>query len=288
MTLRRDREAPAQTRTPVSRGGAPESFASQCLSEFLSRLLRLDPHPAVLDLGVLCGGNIAFLGSRGCRVSVESLPSATRPAASAPEAANGKPVPGGKFTPKGTPATKRARAAKAAAGASTLKGAADSILEDPIEAPIEVEAADVDVVSTQPIAVLPAHAATVKEAASPLSYPAGSFSGILAWDAISRMPAQEAIGFVETLRKLLDVGGVILSYFPGPPGNTGGAAGRYRIHGEDRVEVEPAKELHAVCPSYQNREIYALFARFEVIRLSHLKSGTREVLVAKTKKSGRD
>lgn len=285
MTLRRDRESPVQSRTAMSRGGSAESFASQCLSEFLSRLARLDPHPTVLDLGVLCGGNIAFLGSRGCRVSVESLPSVTRPAAPPPDQANGKPVPGGKFTPKGTPATKHARAAKAAAGASTLKGAADSILEEPI---FVEEAPDVDVASTQPIAVVPAHAATVKEAASPLSYPAGSFSGILAWDAISRMPAQEAIGFVETLRKLLDDGGVILAYFPGPPGNTGGAAGRYRIHGEDRVEVEPAKELHAVCPAYQNREIYALFARFEVIRLSHLKSGTREVLVAKTKRGGKD
>jgi hypothetical protein len=41
-------------------------------------------------------------------------------------------------------------------------------------------------------------------------------------------------------------------------------------------------------PAYQNREIYALFSRFEVIRLSHLKSGTREVLAAKSKRSAKD
>jgi hypothetical protein len=125
----------------------------------------------------------------------------------------------------------------------------------------------------------------VKKAASPLGYPHGSFSGILAWDAISRMPSLEAIGFVETLRKLLDDGGVILAYFPGPPGHTGGAAGRYRIVSENQVEVEPAVERFVPAPAYQNREIYALFSRFEVVRLSHLKSGTREVLVARSRRS---
>ena len=226
-----------------TRTASPQSFTSQCLSEFLARLVRLDPHPAVLDLGVLCGGNIAFLGSRGCRVSVESLPSVTRPATPAADT-KGKQV--GKANGK-------------------------------------AEAA-----SPAPAPVAPTPAATVAEAASPLSYPKGSFSGVLAWDAISRMPAQEAIGFVESLRKLLDDGGVVLAYFPGPPGNTGGAAGRYRIQSEDKVEVEPAVERHVNAPAYQNREIYALFSRFEVIRLSHLKSGTREVLVAKSKRSAKD
>src|SRR5262249_47762327 len=127
--------------------------------------------------------------------------------------------------------------------------------------------------------------ATAKDAPSPLGYPNGSFSGILAWDAISRMPSKEAISFVESLRKLLDEGGVILAYFPGPPGNTGGAAGRYRILSSEKVEVEPAIGRHVTAAAYQNREIYGLFARFEVIRLSHLKSGTREVLVAKSKRS---
>ena len=233
---------------PSTRTASPQSFTSQCLSEFLARLVRLDPHPAVLDLGVLCGGNIAFLGSRGCRVSVESLPSVTRPATPAADT-KGKQA-GGK------PAGRAAGKAEAA--------------------------------SPAPAPEAPALAATVAEAASPLSYPKGSFSGVLAWDAISRMPAQEAIGFVETLRKLLDGGGVVLAYFPGPPGNTGGAAGRYRIQSEDKVEVESALERHVNAPAYQNREIYALFSRFEVIRLSHLKSGTREVLVAKSKRSAKD
>jgi muramidase (phage lysozyme) len=80
----------------------------------------------------------------------------------------------------------------------------------------------------------------------------------------------------------------VLAYFPGPPGNAGGAAGRYRIQSEEKVEVEPALERHVPAPAYQNREIYALFSRFEVIRLSHLKSGTREVLVAKSRRPVRD
>src|SRR5262249_17835880 len=149
----------------------PQMFISQCLSDFLGRLSRLDPHPTVLDLGVLCGGNIAFLGSRGCRVSVESLPSATRPAPA----------------PTAVPATVP----------DAVKGGAPASRK---EAP----------------AARPAPA-TAKDAPSPLGYPNGSFSGILAWDAISRMPSKEAISFVESLRKLLDEGGVILAYFPGPP-----------------------------------------------------------------------
>jgi hypothetical protein len=144
------------------------SFASQCLGEFLRRLGRIDPHPAVLDLGVLCGGNIAFLGARGCRVSVESLPSASKAAG---PAASPVPVP--------------------------VKGVAEPAGRAPV---------------------------------SPLSYPPESFSGVLAWDAISRMNSQEAVAFVETLRRLLLEGGVILAHFPGPPG-AAGWAGRYRILG---------------------------------------------------------
>jgi hypothetical protein len=263
MMLRREKESPVAAPHPSVRPVSPQSFTSQCLSEFLSRLARLDPHPTVLDLGVLCGGNIAFLGSRGCRVSVESLPSATRPATPAPEA-----------VPNGKPAAARSSAASPARPGHAPSAAAKA--QPPAKPVLKEEPAP------------PRPAATVAEAASPLSYPNGSFSGILAWDAISRMPAQEAIGFVESLRKLLDEGGVVLAYFPGPPGNTGGAAGRYRIQSEDKVEVEPAIERHVPAPAYQNREIYALFSRFEVIRLSHLKSGTREVLVAKSRRSPRD
>ena len=196
-------------------GAAAASFSSQCLGEFLKRLERLDTHPAVLDLGVLCGDNIAFLGARGCRVSVESLPAA------------------GRFSP----------------AAET----ADGVAAPP----------------------------------SPLSYPPESFSGVLAWDAISRMPQQEAIAFVETLRQLLLDGGVILSYFPGPPGHTNGLSGRYRIMADSWLTVEPTTGRQFAPRAFQNREIYALFSRFEVVRLSHLKSGTREVLVAKSRRAAR-
>src|SRR5262245_46603164 len=195
-------------------GAVAASFSSQCLGEFLKRLERIDTHPAVLDLGVLCGDNIAFLGARGCRVSVESLPAA------------------GRFSP-----------------------AADSA--DAVDAPL-----------------------------SPLSCPPASFSGVLAWDAISRMPQQEAIAFVETLRRLLLDGGVILSYFPGPPEHTHGS-GRYRIMADSWLTVEPTGGRQFAPRTFQNREIYALFSRFEVVRLSHLKSGTREVLVAKSRRSAR-
>ncbi|MGH9868211.1 MAG: hypothetical protein ACREAA_08620 [Candidatus Polarisedimenticolia bacterium] len=260
------------------RQASPQSFTSQCLTEFLGRLSRIDPHPTVLDLGVLCGSNIAFLGSRGCRVSVESLPAATRPATPSDEASKA-------VKPEAKPQAK-GPVKHGAAGAARKRLPIDTVLpktgagvpQKPL--PIDSDGLPED--------LFPKPAATVKEASSPLSYPNGSFSGILAWDAISRMPPLEAIGFVESLRKLLDEGGVILAYFPGPPGHTGGAAGRYRIHSEDKVEVEPAVERHVSAPAYQNREIYALFSRFEVIRLSHLKSGTREVLVAKSRRNARD
>lgn len=202
----------------VAARSAPQRFASQCLGEFLRRLERVDPHPAVLDLGVLCGDNIAFLASRGCRVSIESLPSAGAPEPSKAETSKDEKAP-----------------------------------------------------------------------RSPLSHPPETFSGVLAWGAIARMPFEEAVGFVETLRRLLLDGGVILAYFPGPPGQVGSASGRYRILAEDRLSLEPAEHRRSTGQVFQNREIYALFSRFNVVRMSHLKSGTREVLVAKTPKrrSGR-
>lgn len=251
-------------------------FSSQCLGEFLQRVGRLDPHPAVLDLGVLCGDNIAFLGGRGCRVSVESLPSPRRAEAPAPLAAEhsrSRPSP-----------------PRSASGPMVGPGLRDRPAPQPGPGNRQQPAAAVQ--ERKPAApeqgAERAVPSPVPPVTPPLSYPPGSFSGILAWDAISRMPSREAIGFVESLRKLLDEGGVILAYFPGPPGHQGGSAGRYRIMGVDKVALEPAAERHVHSPAYQNREIYALFSRFEVIRLSHLKSGTREVLVAKSRRSARD
>lgn len=205
---------------PATSAAVDTSFASQCLGEFLARVRRIDPHPAVLDLGVLCGANIAFLGSKGCRVSVESLPRASSQRAAKPE--------------------KESREGAVAAPPTPLP---------------------------------------------PLSYPPGTFSGVLAWDAIARMPAAEATAFTETLRRLLMSGGAILAYFPGPPGNLTGSGGRYRILGEDRLAIEAATGKGIPQKAYQNREIYALFSRFDVVRLSHLKSGTREVLVAKSRRA---
>src|SRR5262249_44803163 len=154
-----------------------------------------------LDLGVLCGANIAFLGAKGCRVSVESLPRASVMSVAKAAAPGG---PGSIRTP--------------GPGDGSRVGAA-----------------------TAPPTPLP-----------PLSYPSDSFSGVLAWDAIARMPSTEATAFVETLRRLLLRGGMILAYFPGPPGNTGGAAGRYRILREDRLAVEPGTQRSVPQPSYQN------------------------------------
>ncbi len=194
-------------------------FASLCLGEFLARVGRVDPHPAVLDLGVLCGDNIAFLGERGCRVSVESLPDASP-----------TPLP-----------------------SSEGEGPAEEVTEK-VPAP-----------------------------RSPLSFSPESFAGVLAWDALGRMSTEEAVGFVETLRTLLQPGGVVLAYFPGPPGDPGGATRRFRILAEDRVSVESSGP-HPGRKPFENREIYGIFSRFDVVRLSHLKTGTREVLVAKSRR----
>ncbi|MFQ5694297.1 MAG: hypothetical protein ACE5IM_14840, partial [Nitrospinota bacterium] len=181
----------------------PARFCSHCLGEFLKRLKRVDPHPAVLDLGVLCGDNIAFLGARGCRVSVESHP---------------------------TPGRLSSQAIPFDLGEDGLRS----------RAPKRAPNMPPDVPS------------------SPMNYPPESFAGILAWDAISRMPFQEGIGFAETLRRLLLVGGVILAYFPGPPGSPKGSAGRYRILGDDRLAVEPAAGPRITGHVYQNRQIYSI------------------------------
>ncbi|HEY3174888.1 MAG TPA: hypothetical protein VGK94_03915 [Candidatus Polarisedimenticolia bacterium] len=209
--------------TSVQQTTNDSTFASQCLGEFLTRVLKVDPHPAVLDLGVLCGANIAFLGEKGCRVSVESLPSG----------------------------------------------------------PIRKDGASAEALSLGP--------GGAKLPTSPLKYPPGSFSGVLAWDAIARMPLQQATPFAEILRSLLLDGGVILAHFPGAAGRPGAPAGRYRILGDDRLKLEPTdmRLLASSQPPYQNREIYMLFSRFEIVRLSQLKSGTREVLVARPRLSGR-
>jgi hypothetical protein len=230
--LRRIKVATMSPPRPAQSTVVDASFASQCLGEFLARVRKIDPHPAVLDLGVLCGANIAFLGLKGCRVSVESLPRA-----------------------------------KAAAPPALVK-------HDKQDKQDKLDKKSGEGAVAAPPTPLP-----------PLSYPPGSFSGVLAWDAISRMPSAEATAFVETLRKLLLSGGAILAYFPGPPGGGLGPAGRYRIMSEDRLAVEASTERSLPQTAYQNREIYALFSRFEVVRLSHLKSGTREVLVAKSRRA---
>jgi len=204
-------------------------FPSQCLAEFLRRVQRVDPHPAVLDLGILCGGNIAFLGARGCRVSVESLP-----------------IPG-----------KAATVETSAAGPRGPRKVGES---------------------EHPAPRVPL---------SPLNYPPGSFSGVLAWDAIARMPYEEAIGFAETLRKLLLDGGVVLAYFPGPTVSSPSISGRYRIIDEESLMLEPAAARSLPGSHFQNREIYSLFSRFSVVRLAQLKTGTREVLVAKTRRTSK-
>ena len=217
--------------------GRPTQFASQCLGEFLGRLRRIDPHPAVLSLGALCGDNIQFMGERGCRVSVESLP--LRPHQPDQDAEFGADR-GGAFDELGNG-----------------DGHHDPVEQDiPARLPADV----------------PVH---------PLNYPHESFAGVLAWDMISRMPFQEGLAFVETLRQLLFEGGVMLAYFPGPPENPRGATGRYRILDDENLAVEPTEEGPAGVV-YENREIYSLFSRFDVVRLSHLKSGTREVLVARS------
>ncbi len=195
-------------------------FSSLCLGDFLSRLAGIDPHPAVLDLGVLCGDNIAFLGARGCRISIETLPDAAPSPVSTDKQGGG----GG----EAKPASPR----------------------------------------------------------SPLCHPPETFSGVLAWDAIARMHSDEAVPFVETLRRLLLPGGVLLAYFPGPPGDSIPSKRRYRINSEDQLTVELSERLPYKPRPYQNREIYNIFSRFDIVRLSHLKTGTREVLLAKSRKAG--
>lgn len=204
-------------------------FTSRCLGDFFKRLERVDPHPAVLDLGVLCGDNITFLGNQGCRVSVESLP---KPAMSALERAYGDWDENGRH---------RERDSQVPADVPTI----------------------------------------------PLKYPRESFSGVLAWDAIAQLPYEEGIGFVETLRQLLLEGGVVLAYFPGPPDHPRGASGRYRILDENNLSVEPYANRPPCGHIYQNRQIYAIFSRFNVVRLSHLKTGTREVLVVNSVRARR-
>ncbi len=219
MLLKAIRAGQPMPERGAARALMTHSFVSQCLSDFLARLPRIDPHPWVLDLGVLCGANIAFLGARGCRVSVESLPYPQAPSHAGPGEAPAAPA------------------------------------------------------ASQP--------------RSPLSYPGETFSGILAWDAISRLAFPEATAFVETLRRLLMEGGVVLSYFPGPPAAPSEMSSKYRIVDEDHLQVEPAQARRPLQGAFQNREIYGLFSRFDVIRLSHLKSGTREILVARSRRAHR-
>ncbi len=219
-------------------------FSSQCLSEFLGRLRRVDPHPAVLYLGALCGDNINFMGERGCRVSVESLP--LRP-------------------------HQRAQVAEFGAGVGAFDDFDDGPDGDGYRGPV-----DEDIPARLPSDV----------PVAPLNYPHESFAGVLAWDMISQMPCAEGIAFVETLRQLLLEGGVILAYFPGPPESPRGSTGRVRILDEDHLSVEPTEDTRD-SSVYENRVIYSLFSRFDVVRLSHQKSGTREVLVVKTSPSRR-
>ncbi|HXI02475.1 MAG TPA: hypothetical protein VNI57_04795 [Candidatus Saccharimonadales bacterium] len=56
---------------PAVSAGSPESIPSKSLQRLIGRALQLQSSPRLLMLGELCGQNIAYLGERGFRVSVE-------------------------------------------------------------------------------------------------------------------------------------------------------------------------------------------------------------------------
>lgn len=56
---------------PAASAGSPESIPSKSLQRLIARALQLQSSPRLLMLGELCGQNIAFLGERGFKVSVE-------------------------------------------------------------------------------------------------------------------------------------------------------------------------------------------------------------------------
>ncbi len=209
---------------PVQASQQGLTFPSQCLGEFLSRLDRVDPHPAVLDLGIVCGDNISFLGQRGCRVCVESFPSMVS-----------------------------------------------------LALPVQPKNGKAPAAPAQPQAPL-------SKTLSCLRFPSETFSGVLAWDAISRVPPDRAVEFVDSLRRMMLWGGVLLAYFPWAATVSAQITGRYRILGTGQLVIEPANGHHPRITHYQNREIYAMFARMDIIRISQLKSGAREVLVARSRK----
>ena len=94
---------------------------------------------------------------------------------------------------------------------------------------------------------------------SNLRQPANSVDALLLWDLLDYLDADSLPPFVERISTLLREGGVILAMF-----NTRKPerVNRYRVAGEQNLEVLPTPLLLRPQHIYQNREIQLLFERF--------------------------
>jgi hypothetical protein len=115
-----------------------------------------------------------------------------------------------------------------------------------------------------------------------------SYAGALVWDALSLMPPIEARRRTALIYATLSAGGAVLAFF----GSTARAPGvsprlRYRILSDALVRPESIVGRLEKHHPYQNREIIALFDRFDLEVLHTHKDGQREVLFTKGKLDAR-
>jgi hypothetical protein len=122
----------------------------------------------------------------------------------------------------------------------------------------------------------------VKDLWSHLDYPDESFAGILIWDLVDRLEAQEAGRLAGILKKLLKPGGMVVVFALGQSGITTEV---YSFALENEFQVRPRRQRHLDLPRFfrQNREILALFKDFVPVKSFRYRNGFREFVFRKGK-----
>jgi len=220
-------------------GEGPAPQPSAALQQMAGRLKTIE-RPNLLDLGPLCGGNIQFFASQGCRVFVEAAEDLRRLPRPAP-----------------TPAVTRTTGQHLAAGVALDRS------RIPAAAPVAGQGS----------------AIAVAEQRIAFSYPNAHFDGILLWDVADYLLDARAKELGQEMGRLCRGGALLLMFSDARKQPAVEPLLRYRLTDAGAVLLEPFAGAPIVRIARENRDLFRLFEGFEVVKCTLLRNQLREILL---------